>query len=222
MQKTEIKSRRGFLKKSIIAGGSIAALSGKAIANVCNQLTPAQTEGPFYPVNDQLDKDQDLTFVKNRNQRAKGEVVMLKGVVRDDQCRPIKGALVEIWQACDSGRYNHPQDPNTAALDPNFQYWGRAITNAKGEYWFKTIRPGKYRATNTWVRPPHIHMKVHLRGFEELTTQVYWKDEVALNNGDLVLQRLERKEQNMVIVDFKKQGNLPATGEFNITLKSFT
>jgi protocatechuate 3,4-dioxygenase beta subunit len=213
-------NRRNLLVKSLIGAGALAAApkTVKAALESCG-LTPAQTEGPFYPIQDQADKDNDLTRVKGRTRSARGKVVILKGIVQDDQCRPVPNALVEIWQACASGKYNHPGDPNTAELDPDFQYWGRAVTNAKGEYEFKTIRPGHYPATNTWMRPAHIHMKVHRRGFEELTTQVYFKDD-PYNRGDRILQALSPAEKSNVIVDFKKQPHQADTGVFNITVTS--
>jgi protocatechuate 3,4-dioxygenase beta subunit len=213
-------SRRHLLKKSLIGAGAVAAVptTVKAALQSCG-LTPAQTEGPFYPINEQADKDNDLTWVKGKNKQASGSVVILKGVVQDDQCRPVKNALVEIWQACASGKYNHPGDPNTAALDPNFQYWGRSVTNDKGEYSFTTIVPGHYPATNSWMRPAHIHMKVHRRGYEELTTQVYFKGD-RYNNGDRILQSLSPAERRSVIVDFKKLPYQYDTGEFNITITS--
>lgn len=209
-------SRRNLLKKTaIVAATPIVA---KAALEQCG-LTPAQTEGPFYPINDQADKDNDLTWVKGKTQRASGKVVILKGIVRDDQCRPVKNALVEIWQACESGKYNHPGDPNPAALDPNFQYWGRSITNDNGEYEFITIKPGHYQATNTWIRPAHIHMKVHRRGFEELTTQVYFSDDPH-NSRDRILQGLGPSERKSVIVEFKAMPHQDDTGEFDITISS--
>ncbi len=213
---TEI-SRRNLLSKVLIASG--AAITGsKALAQSCG-LTPEQTEGPFYPIQDQADKNNDLTQVKGKFGSATGKIALLRGVIQDDFCRPIKGAMVEIWQACHTGKYNHPSDPNPAKLDPNFQYWGQAITNEKGEYFFKTIVPGAYPADNTWIRPPHIHFKVHLRGYEELTSQLYWKGH-PLNKKDRILQSLSKEERDRVVVDFKEVNGIQQ-GIFNISLKSF-
>ncbi len=211
-------SRRNYIKKTALSAGSILAItSGISKAESCF-LTPQQTSGPFYPAVDQEDKDRDLTNIQGSTEKALGEVVILKGIVQDENCKPVNGALVEIWQACATGRYKHPRDPNTAALDPNFQYWGRATSNEKGEYSFKTIIPGEYRATPTWVRPPHIHLKSHLRGFRELTTQVYFKGD-ALNKGDRILQDLTAAEREIVIVDFQKNANSAIkVGTFNITM----
>jgi protocatechuate 3,4-dioxygenase beta subunit len=113
---------------------------------------------------------------------------------------PVPNALVEIWQACATGKYNHPGDPNPAKLDPNFQYWGKAITDANGKYDFKTIIPGHYPASANWERPPHIHYKVHALGFHELTTQLYFAGH-PLNDRDLILQDLKPAERELVLME---------------------
>jgi protocatechuate 3,4-dioxygenase beta subunit len=193
--------RRDLLKSSAITALSVMALPKMALAvNEClNEKTPAQTEGPFYPIKSQLDTDADLVVVKGARSSAKGKIIFVQGVVTDQHCRPVKGALVEIWQACESGRYNHPSDPNTAPLDPNFQYWGKAVTDANGNYRFRTIIPGAYPADTDWVRPPHIHFKVSKKGYLELITQMYFAGE-SLNQTDKILNRLSKSQQQEVIV----------------------
>jgi protocatechuate 3,4-dioxygenase beta subunit len=209
--------RRKVLKSILMGTGALISTASVA-GEICG-LTPAQTEGPFYPIIDQDDKDWDLTKVQGRSRSATGEVVFVRGVVQDENCKPIEGAMVEIWQACHTGKYNHKEDPNPAKLDPNFGYWGRSITDKNGNYLFKTIIPGAYPATNTWTRPPHLHYKVHLRGFEELTTQMYFKGH-PLNKADRILNNLSRGERDLVMVDFKMvEGK--KTGVFNLSLKSF-
>lgn len=209
-------NRRNLLKLGLASGATL--LSGKVLAQDSCTLTPPQTEGPFYPINDQNDKDTDLTQVQGRNVKALGEVVLVRGAVQGNACKPIKGALVEIWQACASGRYNHPSDPNTSApLDPNFQYWGRMVTDEKGQFSFKTIIPGAYPATSTWDRPPHIHFKVQLRGFHELTTQMYFAGH-PLNSKDRIFNALSPAEQRNVAIDFQKKDGIK-TGFFTINLK---
>lgn len=208
------------MKNTILTVGA-SLIASKAMAQDCGVLTPPQTEGPFYPIEDQNDKDNDLTQVRGKIKSASGEKVILKGELRDHTCLPVAGALVEIWQACESGRYNHPGDTNLAKLDENFQYWGRAITGKNGEFEFKTIRPGYYPATANWVRPAHIHMKVQLRGFEELTTQLYFSDDPHLK-GDRIYQSLSAEEQQNVTIDFKKvdQGKFKQ-GNCSLKIKAF-
>ena len=137
-------------------------------------FTPVQPEGPFYPTH-LLQNDSDLVNKIGAQTRALGEIIDVEGTVTDQNIKVISGVLVEIWQACHSGRYHHPNDSNSAELDPNFQYWGKAITNEKGYYKFRTIIPGVYPADIGWNRPPHIHFKISKNGYVELITQMYFE-----------------------------------------------
>jgi protocatechuate 3,4-dioxygenase beta subunit len=161
-------------------------------------LTPAQTEGPFYPIVDQADKDADLTRLGDSGAVAEGEIVLVEGQVLDPAGNPIAGAVVDVWQANAAGRYAHERDPNPAPLDTKFQGWAIMKTDADGRYAFRTIRPGAYPAEDDWWRPPHIHFKVARRGYRELTTQMYFEGE-ALNDVDLILQDLPEAERRSVV-----------------------
>ena len=214
-------SRRSFVRK--MGSGAIVGLaSASVIANeTCSMFTtPKQPEGPFYPAQLPVDTNADLTKIVGNNKVAVGKVVIVNGIVTDEHCVPVKGAIVEVWQACDSGRYNHPSDTSASKLDPNFQYYAQIKTNAKGEYSYKTIIPGEYAASGTWIRPPHIHYKVSLRGYEELITQLYFKGN-SNNQYDRILQSLNKDEQNEVVIDFKPLPNSKvSSGIFNIKLKN--
>jgi protocatechuate 3,4-dioxygenase, beta subunit len=138
-----------------------------------------------------------------------------------DTCAPIANANVEIWQACESGRYNNPRDPNPAPLDPNFQYWGETYTSEEGEYIFKTIIPGEYPAAEGWVRPPHIHFRVAKLGYNDLVTQMYFKGN-PLNDDDRIIKAIPQAERASVIVEFAPSGPQfepsSLTGVFDISL----
>lgn len=206
-------NRRNLLKMGATAAVSLVAIE-RALA-----LTPTQPKGPFYPIVDQVDTNSDLIYVGDSKLIAKGEIVIIEGIVTDQRNRPVGGALVEIWQACETGKYNHPADPNTAELDPNFQYWGKAVTDKNGFYRFRTIVPGAYPADTNWIRPPHIHYKVAKLGYVELITQMYFADN-DLNSQDLILQRLSAEEQSEVVVELKKIAGAPhPVGTFNIQIE---
>lgn len=213
-------NRRELLRNTLISSTAFVALPQLSLAQQCVPAkTPAQTEGPFYPVIDQIDKDADLIIVDGSNKIAEGQIVVIEGQLTDQFCIPVHNALVEIWQACQSGKYNHPSDPNTAPIDPNFQYWGKAITNELGQYRFRTIIPGSYPADKNWRRPPHVHFKVSKLGYVELITQMYFKGE-ALNEKDLILKRLKPKDQSKVIVEFKVDKSTPhPIGIFDIQIE---
>jgi protocatechuate 3,4-dioxygenase beta subunit len=197
-------TRRSLFKQSFAAAAAAATgvLAAREAAAACVEATPAQTEGPFYPVTPQSDTNWDLTQIQGRAAAAVGERLYIVGQVTDQDCQPVAGALVEIWQACASGRYSHPGDTSGLELDRNFQYWGRVLTDSNGEYKFKTIIPGDYPASSTWQRPPHIHYKVQKRAHAELTTQLYFSGH-PLNDGDLILLDLPTAERERVVVDVK-------------------
>jgi protocatechuate 3,4-dioxygenase beta subunit len=210
--------RRQFLAGMGLVGLGLSADLKSLPLAICKEgLTPVQPEGPFYPVHDQLDKDNDLTQVRGDAGVAKGQVIYVRGKVLSVDCAPIQNALVEIWQACESGRYNHPGDTeNPALLDDHFQYWGQCVTNANGEYVFKTIIPGSYPAGENWIRPPHIHFKISRRGFHEFITQMYFAGQ-ALNEKDLIFKALSKADQAKVVVSLQ-----PPSDEFEPNSKIAT
>jgi len=142
-------------------------------------FTPAQMEGPYYPVEKLADRDNDLLVVSGSSERPAGEVLSLAGVVYDASGRPVEGAIVEIWQTDSNGVYMHPDDPKTGSRDMNFQFYGESETGPDGVYSFRTLLPGIYGQ-----RPRHIHVKVRLDGELVLTTQFYFANEVVLEGNE--------------------------------------
>lgn len=211
-------TRRNFLKQIQVFSIGFVTLPSTQV-NKEYHLTPQQIEGPFYPIKLPLDDDNDLTWIKNRNEQALGEKILILGNLLTKKYQPIPAARVEIWQACSSGRYNHPYDPNNASIDPNFQGWGWTKTNQDGFYLFKTVKPGGYPVTKSWRRPPHIHFKVTVPKQEEFITQLYFSEETILNETDKILQRIPKNKQSLVITQLIKneKANM-RIGKFNIII----
>lgn len=165
-----------------LALGRIAALAMPALLTGLParsaqplRLTPAQTEGPFYPV--ELPQDTDFDLLRQGDSLyARGQATWLDGTVVDPDGRPVRGANVEIWQCDVDGHYRHPRGGGRA--DPAFQAFGRVAVDAQGRYRFHTIRPVAYVG-----RTPHIHVKVKLAQRELLTTQLYVEGDPG-NAGD--------------------------------------
>jgi protocatechuate 3,4-dioxygenase beta subunit len=131
--------------------------------------TPADYEGPFYPITKQLDIDNNLTQVKGQAGVAKGDILNLSGIVVNTKGEPLTDITIEIWQTDPQGRYKHPGDSTPGERDPYFQYWGAAVTDKDGTFFFKTVLPGAYEP-----RPAHIHYKVLKEGKVILTSQIYF------------------------------------------------
>lgn len=202
--------RRNFLIGGLAAAALVHPVTGSPLK------TPYQTEGPFFPVSTQIESDVDLTRLKGSKERARGNVVLIRGRVVSLSGAPIPNAQVEIWQACASGRYNHPSDPNDSPLDPAFQYYGRVLTDKLGRYKFRTIKPGAYPATRSWMRPPHIHFKVRAAGYGELTTQMYFEGDPEIEK-DSIYQAISPSQRKLVVVKFDAGSSTP-TGDFKIIL----
>jgi protocatechuate 3,4-dioxygenase beta subunit len=131
--------------------------------------------GPVFGEDAIGELDADLT--SQHSGEPLGERIVVSGRVLDEDGRPIRGALVEVWQANAAGRYRHEVDQHPAPLDPNFSGAGRVLTDENGHYRFVTIRPGAYpwgNHENAW-RPAHIHFSVFGRAFtQRLVTQMYF------------------------------------------------
>jgi protocatechuate 3,4-dioxygenase beta subunit len=187
------------LLAGLTAGAALLA-TGRAARAAC-ALTPTQTEGPFYPVAIGED-DGDLTRVSGGSGRAAGEVIEVSGQVLDARCRPLPDSIIEVWQANMHGLYDHPRDlPRGRVFDPNFQGYARLTADRDGRYRFVTIVPGAYPAANDWVRPPHIHFKVHAPSNRSITTQMYFAGH-PLNDQDRILAQLSGAERASVEVVF--------------------
>jgi protocatechuate 3,4-dioxygenase beta subunit len=145
---------------------------------------PRQTldiAGPLFCAAFVRDKDNDLTAQERG--APLGERMVVTGRVLDEDGRPVRRSLVEIWQANASGRYDHPGDTHDAPLDPNFHGIGRTLTDDEGWYRFLTVKPGSYPWQNhpfAW-RPQHIHFSLFGNApIQRLITQMYFPGDPLL------------------------------------------
>jgi len=119
--------------------------------------------------------DADLT--RQHEGEPVGQRIVVSGRLLGSDGKPLRGQLVEVWQANASGRYRHETDTHDLPLDPNFTGAGRCLTDDDGRYRFVTVKPGAYpwpNHPNAW-RPNHIHFSVFGRAFtERLVTQMYF------------------------------------------------
>lgn len=134
-----------------------------------------ELSGPVFGHTDVTGLDHDLT--RQHAGEPLGERITVSGRLLDSAGRPVRGQLVELWQANASGRYAHQRDQHPAPLDPNFTGVGRVLTGDDGSYSFTTIKPGAYpwrNHENAW-RPAHIHFSLFGSAFtQRLVTQMYF------------------------------------------------
>jgi len=189
MNVTDVLSRR-----QILMAGSLGAAAWLVPGLFADELqvTPASTEGPFYPDRLPLDTDNDLVIVGNSTTPAVGEITHLTGKVLTRNGSGLNNLTVEIWQVDGNGAYLHSQSSNANRRDRNFQGFGRFTTNQAGEYRFRTVKPVAYPG-----RCPHIHFKVKRGDRTLLTSQLFItghpanaRDGIYRGNGGLIEREL--------------------------------
>jgi protocatechuate 3,4-dioxygenase beta subunit len=155
--------RRFLLGAGALAAGCELVRGEDALAQelsptpVCHNgddPTVRQTEGPFF-------KPRSPRRMNLREGEG-GRSVELAGFVLSRRCRPLPGALVDLWHADERGDYD----------GAGFRYRGHVLTATDGSFRFRTIMPAVYPG-----RTRHYHVKVQAPGSRLLTTQLYFPDE---------------------------------------------
>jgi protocatechuate 3,4-dioxygenase, beta subunit len=175
--------RRQFVIATL---GVPAMLLARRASAAGRRPTPAQTEGPFYPVAIPADSDADL-LANGALRYTRAPAAWVEGTLTDADGRALAGAAVEIWQCDGDGHYHHPGDGNRA--DRAFQGFGRATVDRDGRWRFRTIKPVAYSG-----RTPHIHAKVKLGARELLTTQLYVQGDPG-NERDGIWRRMSADDR---------------------------
>jgi protocatechuate 3,4-dioxygenase, beta subunit len=165
--------------------------------------TLSEITGPVYGHDRIGELDHDLT--RQHEGEPLGERVILHGRVLDGDGRPVRGTLVEIWQANAAGRYRHVVDGHPAPLDPNFTGAGRCLTDDEGHYRFITVKPGAYpwpNHPNAW-RAQHVHFSVFGPAFAtRLVTQMYFPGDPLFFQDPIFHSVREPKHRDRMISSF--------------------
>lgn len=188
--------RRRFLEKAAF-GAALFTTSGL----FAEQLVPTAGigEGPFYPDKMPLDTDNDLLIINDAITPAVGEITHLGGRILGPTGAPVRNAFVEIWQVDATGAYIHSEDrKRSKQRDSNFQGYGRFLTDIRGQYYFRTVKPVPYPG-----RTPHIHIAVSQNGKRIFTSQILLKGH-ELNERDGLFRRVtDPKARETVLAEFK-------------------
>ena len=177
-----------------LALASAGFLTRNAFAELLT-LTPYTTAGPFYPDRLPLDQDNDLVHVTDDIAPAVGTITNLSGHVLDSSGTPVKDALIELWQADDSGNYIHSRGVQHGQRDPHFQGYGKFLTGQAGAWTFRTIKPALYTG-----RTRHFHFGITLpRQERRFTTQLFFAGEPA-NARDMVLRGIHDEAQRASVI----------------------
>jgi protocatechuate 3,4-dioxygenase beta subunit len=199
MTNLQYLDRRRFLQ-GLTAAGMAAFTTRGAFAQQLVE-TGTATEGPFYPDKLPLDTDNDLLILNDAITPALGEITNLTGRVLTTSGQPVRNAFVEIWQADQTGSYVHTGGRQPTGFDKNFQGYGRFLSDSKGQYYFRTIKPIDYTLIGIF-RTAHIHVAVSQNGRRIFTSQLLVNGHPA-NARDSLVRNLDPRALKTLLVDFK-------------------
>ena len=163
------------------------------------QATTSQTVGPYLHIGLAPRDCPDIPFDGRIDQPDR---IVVEGRVVDGDGAALPDGLLEIWQAGADGRYAHPHDARSG-LDESARGadgFGRMPTVDAGRFRFTTVKPGRVPAPDGSLQAPHLIVAFFARGLlKHLSTRVYFGDEVAANEEDLVLRRVPPERRPTLI-----------------------
>jgi protocatechuate 3,4-dioxygenase beta subunit len=206
-------TRRRFLQ-TLGVGAGMAYFTTPGLFAETLKPTASTTEGPFYPDKMPLDTDNDLLIINDAITPAVGAVTHLSGHVLTATGQPVRNAFVEIWQVDSTASYIHTRGRQPTGNDAHFQGYGRFLTDSKGQYYFRTIKPISYTLIGIF-RTAHIHFAISKNGKRVFTTQMLVRG-LPENARDSVVKSIDARALDTLLVDFKpimgsKIGELSAT-----------
>lgn len=131
--------------------------------------TRPQTAGPFF-------KPSSPERAELRAPDVPGRPMRLEGIVVDTGCRPLPGAIVDLWHCDGEGVYDNA----------GYRCRGHQRTDDAGRFGFATVMPGLYPG-----RTRHFHVRVQAPGGPLLTTQLYFPGEPGNGRDGLWRPELE-------------------------------
>ena len=185
----EPELRRQFLRFGALSAAALVWSDPLEATPECDE-TDDNIEGPFYKAG-----APDRSTLVDRGMP--GLPLIVTGRVLSTQCKPLAGAVLDVWQCDANGVYDNK----------GYTLRGKLHSDDKGRYEIRTILPPPYNIGDSRFRPAHIHLKISAPGTPVLTTQLYF-DGDKYNTVDrafrksLALRPKEAKGGKLATFDF--------------------
>ena len=179
----------GETKNEVVLAADLLGLS-TLVAMLNNPARIGESDaallGPFWRANAPLRENGDSIAAAG----TPGVPLEVNGTVFDASGRPLTGATVDVWQASPVGLYENQDE-----TQPDMNLRGRFITDTRGQYFFRSVRPAGYPVPTDGPcgdllrlqrrhpnRPAHLHFMVSSPGHKVLVTQVFADDAAHLDS----------------------------------------
>ena len=153
--------------------GTPALAATPQLVDADDDPTPALTEGPYFTPSSP--KRRSIVPAG-----ATGTRLTLTGRVLTTSGKPVKNALIDVWQADARGAYDNS----------GYRFRGHQLTDAQGRYTLLSVVPGLYPG-----RTKHIHVKVQAPRKPALTTQLFRQPQRQHLHLRVPDQELEARER---------------------------
>jgi protocatechuate 3,4-dioxygenase beta subunit len=166
----------GALVAGVMTGSAQSTVEG--IASPSCIVRPEQEEGPYF-LDERLNRSDIRTDPTNNTSKGGAPLALAIMVFQAGAgtCRPLEGAVVDLWQCDADGIYSDVRDPLFSTVGQKFLR-GYQLTDTSGTAHFTTIYPGWYP-----TRTVHIHFKIRTSrrtaGGLEFTSQLYFDDKLT-------------------------------------------
>lgn len=168
------EKREEFILASDVLGLSMLVV--QMASDFDPAATPATVLGPFY-----IEGSPTFEFGADMSQGLPGTPLVIHGVVKDVAGDPVPGAVLDIWQADDEGRY----ESQYAEVD-EARLRGKFTSRADGSYCIQTVAPRGYsipvdgpvgalieQTDISHFRPAHVHVMLDVPGYKPLITHLF-------------------------------------------------
>jgi protocatechuate 3,4-dioxygenase beta subunit len=169
-----------------------------------------------YPGSGAIYHGNNLTQPAGKADKADGQILIIRGKVRDRNCVPITQALVEIWQLDPFGKRARFNDKTLADVKPVFTGSGRTHTGTDGEFTFITAIPGASKN-----RAPRIHIRIKPEKRRAFSTQLFLNNDER-NKKDRGVRRLKASTRDGLSLTMSPTGGRSSSfyGDITLTLPS--
>lgn len=187
------KSRREFLK---IFSLSVAALpflfnckneilaqrSNKEILDKMRKNAPMREDCGNWCGSPHEAPDDVSCKTNLADEKDDGEPLLISGTVYEkDGKTPAPNVLIYAYHTNTKGFYGRGKGDH-----PHGKHHGWMLTNERGKYEFRTIKPAQYPALDT---PAHIHYTLTGVNFKE-----YWIDDIWFEGDSLITPEIKKKQ----------------------------